>query len=223
MALTDYQSLLKKTQFFLTLAELPMLLNVAGHLIKNDFKLSDMELREPKKSEGFQRLHIDGQIKKKSTDPATMAVCFLYLDDSTESNGAISLIPGSHKYLQNPKDRVNVMEADPRERVIEAPKGSLLVIDSSVWHRGRTNISGQRRRVILINYRVRNLQQQVHMKSYFNLEERKRLTTSQRHLLSLNNDDPNFYLKRFTFRYRKTPIIKLAVKLKSSFKQMFKI
>ena len=72
-----------------------------------------------------------------------MAVCFLYLDDSTESNGAISLYPVPTN-SQNPKDRVNVMEADPRERVIEAPKGSLLVIDSSVWHRGRTNISGQR-------------------------------------------------------------------------------
>ena len=39
------------------------------------------------------------KLRKNQQTPATMAVCFLYLDDSTESNGAISLIPGSHKYL----------------------------------------------------------------------------------------------------------------------------
>lgn len=212
--------LVKKDDVFLRIMELPILLNAAEIMIKDDFKLSDMELREPTKGNGFQRLHIDGTVRKRKSDPATMAVCFLYLDDSKVSNGAISIIPGSHKSLQNPKDVTDILKTHPREKIIEAQKGSLLILDPSIWHRGRENQSGKRRRALLINYRSRRLPQQVHMKSYFGTNEIQELTTSQRHMLSLNTSDPNFFLKRLVFRHRKTIIIRGLVKLKQTVRRV---
>jgi hypothetical protein len=213
--------LVKKDDIFLRIMEMPILLSAAETLIKGDFKLSDMELREPTKGYGFQRLHIDGAVRKIKSEPATMAVCFLYLDNSTVSNGAISIVPGSHKSLKNPKEVTETLKPHPREKIIEAQKGSLLILDPSIWHRGRENQSGSRRRTLLINYRSRRFPQQVHMKSYFNTAEIRELTASQRYLLSLNSSDPNFFLKRLVFRYRKNPVILGLVKLKQTLRRVF--
>lgn len=213
--------LIKKGQIFMKLMELPSLLFMAKNIIRGPFKLSDMEMREPKKNFGTQRLHIDGKVRKNINEKANMLVCFLYLDDSNKNNGAIAVVPKSHLSLINPKSSLGTSINRKREKIIEAKKGSILFLDPCLWHRGRANASGIRRRVIFINYRSRGLHQQVHMKKYFKGNDLMQLTGKQKYLLSLRKSDPNFLYSRFIFNYRNSFLIKGLVILKSFIKNHF--
>ena len=214
--------LVKKGQIFMKLMELPSLLFMAKNIIQGPFKLSDMEMREPKKNFGRQSLHIDGKVRKNINENANMLVCFLYIDDSNKKNGAIAVVPKSHLSLINPKNNTKGSIKRKPEKIIEAKKGSLLFLDPCLWHRGRTNSSGNRRRVIFINYRSRDLHQQVHMKKYFKGIALEQLTCNQKYLLSLKKSDPNFLYSRFIFNYRKSFLIKVLVISKSFIKNSFR-
>ena len=213
--------LVQKGEIFLKLMELPSLLFVAKNIIQGSFKLSDMQMREPKKNFGEQGLHIDGKVRKNINENANMLVCFLYLDDSNKKNGAIAVVPKSHLSLINPKNNITALNKSEPEKIIEAKKGSLLFLDPSLWHKGRTNFSGKRRRVIFINYRSRSLHQQVHMKKYFKGTVLEQLTCNQKYLLSLRKSDPDFLYQRLIFNYRDSFLIKFLVASKKFIKNNF--
>ena len=56
----------------------------------------------------------------------------------------------------------------PGEVLVEAPAGSIIVANSSIWHAGTRNISGKRRRVLHLTYTRRDLPQQLVQRQYFN-------------------------------------------------------
>jgi ectoine hydroxylase len=88
---------------------------------------------------------------------ADVVTAIVFLDDATESNGAVRVIPGSHRTgsaPRNPLDPTRFL-ADPlkldvaSEIVVEVPAGSVLWFGAYLVHRSSPNTSGQHRRALL--------------------------------------------------------------------------
>jgi hypothetical protein len=64
--------------------------------------------------------------------PALPQICNITwaLTDYTLENGAIAMVPGSHRYLRRPLQNEGVAERVP----VEAKAGSLIVFGGQVWH-----------------------------------------------------------------------------------------
>ena len=75
----------------------PDILKCVNSVIGNDFVLSSMDMREPKKGSGWQGLHQDIPQRKTSGDQFMQCTAFIFLDDYSEINGAIRVVPKSHK------------------------------------------------------------------------------------------------------------------------------
>jgi len=86
--------------------------------------------------------------------------CWIALDDVTESNGSVYLLPYSRsgirsyvKHIPDPRvnDKVCYFGADPGMPVI-VPAGSMAVFSSTVIHRSGPNTTDRMRRVYLAQY-----------------------------------------------------------------------
>ena len=110
------------------------------------FKLSSLNARSanPHSAES-QPLHVDAGALP---DEAGYWVCntVWLLDDFTTENGALRVVPGSHRSGQRPQDAL----ADPRrphpdEVLVTGRAGDLVVMNSHLWHGGTANRTDRRR------------------------------------------------------------------------------
>lgn len=85
---------------------------------------------------------------------------FIFLDDATAENGALRVLPGSHKNGPIPRDKnaedkhcadASLID-ESMERVVEAPAGSLLFFGTFLVHRSTPNRSDAQRRALLLSY-----------------------------------------------------------------------
>ena len=63
------------------------------------------------------------------------------IDDFTDENGATRIVPGSHR-----RNRTPTVEDDKHTVPLEAPAGSVIVMEGRVWHRTGFNRTEDRRR-----------------------------------------------------------------------------
>ncbi len=83
------------------------------------------------------------------SDPIGLSF-ILALDDLTEANGGTLILPGSHRDATTPSDRY----VQAHHVRIEAPAGSVIAMDSLIWH--RTGINGSDRARIVCNTMIAN-------------------------------------------------------------------
>ena len=75
--------------------------------------------------------------------------CGYYLDELTEENGPIAVVPGSHKALFKPPSH----DIDfPDQKLILAKPGQAIIFNGWLYHRGLGNNSSSKRRVCLMCY-----------------------------------------------------------------------
>ena len=90
-------------------------------------------------------------------DAQDVITAIVFLDDATADNGAVRVIPGSHRIgpvRRDPDDPTRFLTdpaaIDPREEIVlEVPAGSVLWFGSFLVHRSSPNSSGQHRRALL--------------------------------------------------------------------------
>ena len=89
--------------------------------------LRQSALRNPKK--GFaQQLHNDTRISGLNKPLIIQAIWMI--DDFTKNNGATRLLPNSQRLNFFPKNKKKYS----KEIIIEGKKGSVILLDASVWH-----------------------------------------------------------------------------------------
>ena len=66
-----------------------------------------------------------------------------------------------------------------------APAGSVVVMNSSMWHGGTRNTNGARRRVLHLTYTRRDLPQQLVQREYLTQDLYERMSPAQRFLLDI--------------------------------------
>lgn len=113
----------------------------------------------------LQHVHVDaGQLwpNLKTAHPVARIAVNIALDDCTVENGAIELWPGSHLDTRKAVGQnLPLTDADLEEqRAIAAPipgvtkKGSFLLRDLRLWHRGTPNVSDATRFMIAMIHNV---------------------------------------------------------------------
>jgi ectoine hydroxylase-related dioxygenase (phytanoyl-CoA dioxygenase family) len=111
------------------------------------------------------------------------------LDDFTEQNGALRVIPGSHRWNRLPQQALEDPRADhAQQQVITGPAGSVIVMNAHLWHGGMANRSDRPRTAVHAFYCRRDKPQQQYQKQLLDAELQAALSPALRELLAL--DDP---------------------------------
>lgn len=125
---------------------LPAMLAVAGGLIGERFFLSQVEGREPLAGGGHQPLHRDLSGQR----PGDSVNAIAYFDDYGPGNGATRIVPGSHR--AEPGAPPFDFNDESRSVQLSGAAGDILVFDVDLVHAGSRNLTGARRRSVLIGY-----------------------------------------------------------------------
>ena len=209
-------NLLNKHPCYRNIITIPEVLCAAKLLIKNEFCISQLILRMPFPGKGDQPWHIDWIPRKKNTDPIRSVLASLLLDDFTKENGATRVIPGSHNYLKTPDQDGYTYQDHPRQKYIEAPRGSLLIYDINLWHRGSVNKNGKKRRHLNINYRDKNIWQQINFKKELSNELKMSMSEAELYLLKARSIDP--VRNDWLFKHRNNFFIKNLLNIYLNFR-----
>lgn len=107
-------------------------------------------------------LHADWPYNQKSAarmpapypDVITHLVTFWMLTDFTEENGATILVPGSHRKSDHPGERngIDPMKPFPGERRMLGKAGTVVALDSRLWHAVAPNITDEDRVAVIIRF-----------------------------------------------------------------------
>jgi ectoine hydroxylase-related dioxygenase (phytanoyl-CoA dioxygenase family) len=100
-----------------------------------------------------------------------IATAIVFLDDASVENGAIRVLPGSHRNgpaRRDPDDPTGFL-ADPgridegREVAVEVPAGSVLLLSSLLLHSSSPNTSSHHRRALLLSFQPAGRPRQVEL------------------------------------------------------------
>ncbi len=135
---------------FVEIVRHPEALRFVQQQLGEDFLISNFSANITSPGNQRMQLHAD-QGYVPGPWPARPLACNVawLLDDFTEENGGTCFVPGSHLLGHGPDP------ADPHQTIaIEAPAGSLLVMDGRVWHQTGENRSLDCQRAALFGYYV---------------------------------------------------------------------
>ena len=168
---------------------IPRILECVSHVLGPELKLSSLNARSANPySDWIQPLHCDaGAIP----DEKGFWVCntIWMLDDFTAENGATRMIPGSHRWGRLPQEVLDDPAAPhPEEVLLLGKAGTVVVMNTHMWHGAAANRSPYPRRAMHCFYCRRDMPQQQYQKKLLRPEVQQRLSPELRHLLAL--DDP---------------------------------
>src|SRR5262249_3855892 len=111
------------------------------------------------------------------------------LDDYTPDNGALRLVPGSHRWGQLPQQALaDPLAPYPDEVLVTGRAGTVVVMNAHLWHGGTANRTDQPRPAVHVFFCRRDRPQQQYQKRLLRPEVQRLLTPQLRELLAL--DDP---------------------------------
>lgn len=167
----------------------PPLLACVRHVLGPDFKISSLNARSVNPHcDLVQPLHTDmGAVP----DAKGYWVCnsVWMLDDFTAENGAIRLIPGSHRWGKRPQDVLtDLTSPHPDEMLVAGRRGAVMVMNAHLWHGGTANRTGRPRTAFHAFFVRRDKPQQQYQKRLLAADLQAQLSAELRWLLAL--DDP---------------------------------
>ncbi len=123
-------------------------LDAVRHVIGDQFKLSSLNVRSPKRGNLTQKLHVDYPWAVAPGDYFACNALWL-LDDMNLENGPTRVVPGTHRKASLPKDEMDdPRHPHPEEKLIVANAGDVIFLNSHIWHGGTSNRSGESRAII---------------------------------------------------------------------------
>jgi hypothetical protein len=182
-------NLIDKGGVFQRIAGDETILEMVSHVLGGSYKLSSLNARSANPHNGSsQPLHADmGAI----ADERGYQVCntVWMIDDFTEHNGAIRVVPGSHLWKQLPQQVLTEPAAKhPEEVLVTAPAGTVVVMNAHAWHGGTENRTERPRCALHSFYVRRDVPQQQYQKKLLRAGTQAALSPRMRELLAI--DDP---------------------------------
>lgn len=135
---------------FVEITRHPVALEFVRYLLGEDFLVSNVSANITEPGNQRMSMHADQGyvIPPWPARPLACVVGWL-LDDMTEENGGTRYVPGSHQHGHGP---------DPNQSyatvVVEAPAGSIVVMDGRLWHQTGANSSRSTQRAAILPYYV---------------------------------------------------------------------
>jgi ectoine hydroxylase-related dioxygenase (phytanoyl-CoA dioxygenase family) len=182
-------NLVDKGDVFREIILLPRLLEYVRHVLGPSIKLSSLHVRsaDPHGVHG-QPLHADMSAIADERGPWVCNTLWM-LDDFTADNGALRIVPGSHRFRRLPADSLADPLADhPDQVLITGRAGSVVVFNAHAWHAGTANHTSRRRTALHAFYCRRDKPQQQYQKRLLSPRVQESLLPALRDLLAL--DDP---------------------------------
>jgi hypothetical protein len=173
-----------KGRLFEEVIETTEVLDAMKAVLGPDFKLSSLNIRSANPHNGCaQPLHVDGG---QLPDARGYSVCnsVWMLDNFTEHNGALRVVPGSHRWGRAPEPGAKV----EGEILVTGKAGDVVVMNAHLWHGGSENFTDRQRRAMHVYYTRGDKPQQQYQKRLVRPEVQARLSPLGRKLLAL--DDP---------------------------------
>jgi hypothetical protein len=179
-------NLANKGHIFQEVMLTPAVLEAMGHVLGPRFKLSSFNARDASpQGEVPQPLHADSAA---IADEQGYWVCnsVWMLDDFTPENGATRVVPGSHRWSRLPP--TEMYDAYPGERLLTGPAGTVVVMNSHLWHGGTANRTTAPRRALHVYFTRWDKPQQQYQKQLLSAQVQAALSPAARAILAL--DDP---------------------------------
>ena len=174
------------------------ILKVVYGILGNDFKIGALDMREPIKGTGLQDLHIDWLPKNNENEPTQNIVAFIFLDDANVSNGSMRIVPKTHKKIGWIDDYQKDKSSHPDEIYLDAKESDIALMDANLWHSGTTNHTGNRRRVLYLDIRRREIPQLLNQRIYLDEITQSKLDDVEKYLLGLRETDSIFEDRVYT-------------------------
>jgi ectoine hydroxylase-related dioxygenase (phytanoyl-CoA dioxygenase family) len=182
-------NLVAKGECYERLVSNPEILEYVGSVLGSRFKLSSLNARSANpQSHSRQPLHVDMGLLP---DDKGFAVCntVWMLDEFTSENGALRVVPGSHRWGRRPQDDLPDPEViHPQEILVTAPAGTVVIMNAHLWHGGTENRTDAPRRALHSFYSRWDIPQQQYQKRLIPEDVQARFRPEVRAILAL--DDP---------------------------------
>jgi len=182
-------NLVDKGEVFRRIVTLPRLLEYVRHVLGPEIKLSSLNARSVlPRGAGGQPLHAD---MAAIADEQGYWVCntVWMLDAYTTENGALRVVPGSHRWRKLPQEVLDDPSADPVDEVlVTGQAGTVVVLNAHAWHGGTANRTGTARTAVHVFYCRRDKPQQQYQKPLLRQDVQDNLSPQLREMLAL--DDP---------------------------------
>ncbi len=167
----------------------PKILAAVRYAMGHEIKLSSLNFRSANPySDWVQPLHCDvGALP----DDKGFWICNVIwlLDDFIEDNGPTRFVPATHRSGQLPeKVLADPSAPHPDEKLVIAKAGSVVVMNTHMWHGGTANRTDKPRRALHSFYCRWDKPQQQYQKGLLSAEVQASLAPDLRKLLAL--DDP---------------------------------
>lgn len=195
-------NIFNKTDAFDKCLWIPEILAASAHAL-GEIKVHGANVRDPVKGYGQQDLHVD--VPKKFDDDWWVVNSMIMFDDMTLDNGPTRVVPGSQWWAPINVPYVNIGDWEPQplspedaarvpkdlsapypgEIMVEAPAGSAIICNSSMWHSGTLKKSDKHRRMLHLTYTRRDLPQQLLQLDYLTPELYNRMSPVKRYLLEI--------------------------------------
>jgi len=181
-------NLVDKGEVFQVVLSWTKVLEYVRHVLGPEFKLSSLNVRSVNPhGSAPQPLHAD---MAAVADERGYWVCntVWMLDDFTAENGAIRVVPGSHRWRRLPQQcPADASAPHPQEVLLTGRAGDVVVLNAHLWHGGTANRTGSPRTALHAFYCRRDKPQQQYQKGLLRREVQQRLTTELRYLLALDD------------------------------------
>jgi hypothetical protein len=167
----------------------PWALEHVRHVLGPAIKLSSLNARfVPPYGAGAQPLHADMAAVADERGPWVCNVLWM-LDDFTPDNGAVRVVPGSHRWGALPQQALADPHADhPDQRLVTGQAGSVMIMNAHLWHAGTANRTARPRTALHAFFCRRDKPQQQFQQRLLRPEVQRSLSPELRHLLAL--DEP---------------------------------
>jgi ectoine hydroxylase-related dioxygenase (phytanoyl-CoA dioxygenase family) len=181
-------NLCNKGEVFRRVVIEPRLLELVAMVLGAEFKLSSLNARSANpQNETSQPLHADmGAI----ADERGYWVCnsVWMLDDFTTENGALRIVPGSHRWNRLPQEVLDDPAAShPNEILVTGKAGTVVVMNAHCWHGGTANRTERPRTALHAFYSRRDKPQQQYQQKLLSADVLAALSAIERRVLAIND------------------------------------
>jgi len=139
---TRVWNLLNRGWCFAQLAEHPAALELLRGLLGWPLQLSNISANITGPGGGEMVFHADQLYMPQPWRGPQGANVVWLIDDFTEANGATRVVPGSHRWNRTPGPDDAGIDTVP----LEAPAGTMCVMEGRVWHRTGNNVTADQHR-----------------------------------------------------------------------------
>lgn len=176
---------------------LDIILKEGSYNNSEPYYLANISARCPLKFNKGQQLHSDSNLAGVNY---SLSVNVLWmLDDFNEQNGATRIVPESHLYKKYASNNIKYS----KESVITAPKGSVLIFNTSLWHGSSKKLDDSSRWAVVLGYYRWFLKPSFEFQKNTPKKIFSRMTKNQKKLLGFDSIPPKDEFTRVRRRSKK--------------------